>query len=68
MVLGVTILLGDMLGRRDNSEARRIIGLAAVCTYAALAVINFAWLWPVLTGSKITYAGWQARMWFSSWI
>ncbi|HEX3815668.1 MAG TPA: phospholipid carrier-dependent glycosyltransferase [Mycobacteriales bacterium] len=68
MVLGVSLLLGDMLGRREASETRRILGLVGICTYVALVVINFAWLWPVLTGAKITYSGWQARMWFSSWI
>lgn len=68
LVLGVTLVLGDALGRRNSSETRHIVGLAAVCVYLALVVINFTWLWPILTGQKITQAGWQARMWFSSWI
>jgi|SRR5882757_550603 len=68
MVFGVTLMLGDVLGRKDASETRRLVGLIAVCVYLALVVINFAWLWPILSGQKITSAGWQSRMWFSSWI
>jgi dolichyl-phosphate-mannose--protein O-mannosyl transferase len=68
LVMAVTLVLGDVLGRRDASETRRIVGLVAVCVYLSLVVINFVWLWPILTGQNITYAGWHARMWFSSWI
>ncbi len=68
LVMAVTLVLGDVLGRRDATETRRIVGLVAVCVYLSLVVINFVWLWPILTGQNITYAGWHARMWFSSWI
>ncbi len=68
LVIGITLMLGAVLGRSDASPTRRTVGLLVLCAYLAVVVVNFAWLWPILTGQKITYAGWQARMWFSSWI
>lgn len=68
LVLGLTLVLGDVLGRVRAGETRRVVGLAVVSAYLALVVVNFAYMWPILTGQKITYAAWQNRMWFSSWI
>ena len=42
--------------------------MVAVAGYLALVVINFAWLWPTLTGQLMTYDAWHARIWFPSWI
>lgn len=68
LVIGVTLLLGDVLGRASAGETRRSVGLAVVCCYVALVIVNFIWLWPILSGQKITFADWQARMWFNNWI
>jgi dolichyl-phosphate-mannose-protein mannosyltransferase len=68
LVIGVTLILGAVLGPAMASEQRRTIGLVAVCGYVALVVINSAWLWPILTGQLITYQEWRSRIWFSSWI
>lgn len=68
MIIGVTLVLGAALGRRDASETRRLVGLLAVCGYVALVVVNTAYLWPILTGQLITYAEWRDRIWFPSWI
>lgn len=68
LIIGVTLVLGQVLGTSTASERRRTVGLIALCVYLGLVVIDFAWLWPVLSGQKISYSDWQARMWFSSWI
>jgi dolichyl-phosphate-mannose-protein mannosyltransferase len=68
MVIGVTLVLGALLGSARAGETRRAYGLVAVCGYVALVVINTAWLWPILTGQLITYEEWRARIWFPSWI
>lgn len=68
LVIGVTLVLGQILGRSEDTDRRRTLGLLVVCLYLAVVVINFAWLWPILTGQRISYSAWQARMWFSSWI
>jgi dolichyl-phosphate-mannose-protein mannosyltransferase len=68
LVVGVTLALGDVLGRARAGETRRLIGLLVLSGYVALVVIDFAWLWPVLTGQLVTYDTWHARIWFPSWV
>jgi dolichyl-phosphate-mannose-protein mannosyltransferase len=68
LVIGVTMVLGDVLGRARAGETRRLVGLLCVSGYVALVVIDFAWLWPILTGQLISYDAWHARIWFPSWI
>jgi dolichyl-phosphate-mannose--protein O-mannosyl transferase len=68
LVIGVTLVLGDVFGRARADETRRLVGLLGVTGYVALVVVNFAWLWPILTGQLISYDAWHARMWFPSWI
>jgi len=31
-------------------------------------LLNFAYLYPVLTAEVIPYASWLSRMWFRRWI
>ncbi|MEN3357284.1 MAG: dolichyl-phosphate-mannose-protein mannosyltransferase, partial [Mycobacteriales bacterium] len=68
LALGVTLALGDMLGRASGTETRRLVGLLAVCGYVAIVAVNFGWLWPLLSGQLITSEAWHARIWFPSWI
>ncbi|HEX5495303.1 MAG TPA: phospholipid carrier-dependent glycosyltransferase [Mycobacteriales bacterium] len=68
LVMGVTFLLGDVLGRADAPPNRRSWGLIAVCGYVALVLVDFAWLHPLLVGSLLSYDQWHARIWFPSWI
>jgi dolichyl-phosphate-mannose--protein O-mannosyl transferase len=68
LVIGVTLILGAVLGSAGAGEQRRTIGLVAVCAYVALVVVNSAWLWPILSGQLITYQEWRSRIWFPSWI
>ncbi|HVX47163.1 MAG TPA: phospholipid carrier-dependent glycosyltransferase [Mycobacteriales bacterium] len=68
LIIGVVLVLGQILGAAAAGERRRTVGLIVLCVYLALVVINFAWLWPILSGQKISYSAWHARMWFSSWI
>lgn len=68
LVIGVTLVLGAVLGSARAGEQRRTVGLVAVCGYVALVVINTAWLWPILSGQLITYDQWHSRIWFPSWI
>ena len=68
LVIGVTLVLGEVLGRARALEARRLVGLLVVAGYVALVAVNVGWLWPILTGQLIPYEAWHARMWFPSWI
>ncbi len=68
LILGATMLLGEMLGRADASPVRRAMGAASVGIVVVLAMLSFAWFWPIWTDQLITYREWVARMWFKRWI
>ncbi|MCU1680058.1 MAG: phospholipid carrier-dependent glycosyltransferase [Amycolatopsis sp.] len=67
LVLGLTLILGQILGSSRRGFERRGTGLLVVALYVGLVVANFAWLWPLLNGDSITNAQWQAEMWLPSW-
>jgi len=67
LVIAVTLVLGEILGRARAGAERRATGLLVVSLYVGLVVANFAWLWPILTGSSITPAHWNSEIWLPSW-
>lgn len=68
IVLGLTFALGLMLGPRTAPAHRRLYGTIAAGTVVVLAVLAFAFFWPVLSGQVIPRQEWSARMWLPSWI
>lgn len=66
-VIGVTLALGDILGRANAGYERRGTGLLVVAIYVGLVVANFVWLWPILVGDSITPEHWNAELWLPSW-
>ncbi|GAB3922650.1 hypothetical protein GCM10027613_31800 [Microlunatus endophyticus] len=36
--------------------------------FVALVVLNFAYIYPILTDKVLPYSQWLARMWFKGWI
>jgi dolichyl-phosphate-mannose--protein O-mannosyl transferase len=68
LVLGATMLLGEMLGRRDASALRRSVGAVAAGGVVVLAMLAFAWFWPIWTDQLLTNREWLQRMWFKRWI
>src|SRR5699024_3502802 len=69
LVLGLVMVAGEVLGpatapatdgptggrRRVRLRGdRRTIGAVVVSLYTALVVVNYVWLWPILTGLPIT--------------
>jgi dolichyl-phosphate-mannose--protein O-mannosyl transferase len=72
LVLATVLAMGTILGRGERVRAgppseRRRTGLLVVALWVGLAVANFAWLWPVLTGVPVTDATWNAQLWLPSW-
>jgi dolichyl-phosphate-mannose--protein O-mannosyl transferase len=51
-------------GQGSWLQTRRI----AVGVVLALAVLAFAFFWPVWTATYIPYEAWQLRMWNPTWI
>jgi len=68
LVLGVTLLLGALLGDRDASARRRAVGALAAGALVVLIVVQFFAFYPVLTAETITRADWNRLMWFPSWV
>lgn len=68
LVLGLTYVLGLVLGPSDAPPARRRTGAIAVGAFVAVAVLVSAFFWPVWTAETIPYQQWQLRMWFPSWV
>jgi len=68
MVLGLTLCAGLALGPPDADSTRRLRGAVAVGAFALLVIVNFFYLYPVLSAEVIPYVDWRARMWLPSWI
>jgi dolichyl-phosphate-mannose--protein O-mannosyl transferase len=67
LVIAVTLVLGELLGKAREGPERRGTGLLLVSLYVGLVVANFAWLWPIFSGDSITPAHWNAELWLPSW-
>jgi dolichyl-phosphate-mannose--protein O-mannosyl transferase len=67
LVIGVTLVLGDVLGRRGVGVERRLSSIAVVAIYVGLVVGNFIWLWPILNGDPITPDRLTMETWLPSW-
>ncbi|WP_327588694.1 phospholipid carrier-dependent glycosyltransferase [Nonomuraea sp. NBC_00507] len=68
MVLAIVLVAGLILGKESAPPARRAAGAAVVGAFALIVLINFWWLYPVLTAETITQAEWWARMLMRSWV
>ncbi len=67
-IVVLSLVLGRVLGPSGASPRRRTLGAVAAGSFVVLVVVNFAWLWPVLTHELISTPEWLDRIWFSSWI
>lgn len=71
-VIALSLLLGAIIGRTPDgsvpSTNRRMIGTAVAGAFVILVVLNFAYIWPILTDQVMPHAAWLNRMWFSKWI
>ncbi len=67
LVMAIALVLGDILYRPTRDPERRTLGVLVVSLYTALAITNFAWLFPVLTGIPISQSTWNMEIWLPSW-
>lgn len=68
VVLAVTYVLGMVIGPRNATPRRRLVGASVAGSYVVANVVLFFFFWPVYTAQVIPYAQWARRMWFPSWI
>ncbi|MBB6476415.1 dolichyl-phosphate-mannose--protein mannosyltransferase [Sphaerisporangium rubeum] len=68
MILAIVLVAGLVIGPLAAPPARRAAGAAVTGAFVLLALINFWWLHPVLTGEIIPYEDWHSRMLLDRWI
>ena len=68
VVLGVTYLLGVIIGPPSASYVRRRRGLLWAGGFVVLTAAMFVFWYPVWTAEVIPYDQWTWRMWVPSWI
>jgi dolichyl-phosphate-mannose--protein O-mannosyl transferase len=68
VVLGLTYVVGLLLGPVAAARRRRLRGAVLAGGIVVLAVLAFAFFYPVLSGEVIPRTAWQDRMWLQSWI
>lgn len=68
VVLAVTYVCGQVLGRSDASARRLRVGRTIVAGYVTLAVAFFVFWWPIYTAQIVPRGFWQLHNWFPSWI
>ena len=68
VVLALTYCLGRLLGPRDASPDRRLYGGIAAGAVVTLAVVLFAWFYPIYVAELIPQTSWTDRMWLPSWV
>ena len=67
LVIGITLVLGDILGRATVGVERRYLSVGVVALYVGLVVANFIWLWPMLNGTPMTPERLDLETWLPSW-
>ncbi|NPC97394.1 phospholipid carrier-dependent glycosyltransferase [Nocardioides sp. zg-DK7169] len=68
VVLALTLAMGRLIGPSRVPSARRTTGVIVSGAFVVLAVLNFAWFWPLFTNGLLTHGEWLARIWFERWI
>lgn len=64
--VGLAMVMGKLLGPARSPRRRlRAMGIGVAI---ALVLLNFAYIYPVLTADLMTRPAWLARMWFGTWI
>ena len=68
LVLSVALAMGHLIGSSDVPTPRRTFGVVVAGSYTVLALVGFAWFWPIWTDVLLTKSEWDARIWFRRWI
>ena len=68
LVIAITLCLGLIIGPARAGPGRRAVGSLAAGGYLVAALLNLAYLYPILTAEVIPYTAWLSRMWFRRWI
>jgi dolichyl-phosphate-mannose-protein mannosyltransferase len=67
MILGLTFVIGLVLGRRGDPPQRRALGVRATVGFFVAAVLLLAWFWPLYTGLQIPFELMRAHWTLPTW-
>jgi dolichyl-phosphate-mannose--protein O-mannosyl transferase len=70
LILGLVLALGAMIGPAPAPAGarRRLVGATAAGSVVVLVVVNFFYIYPLLSAGTLSRPDWLARMWFRTWI
>jgi dolichyl-phosphate-mannose-protein mannosyltransferase len=68
LVIAIALCLGLIIGPARAAPARRAVGAVGAGAYVFVVLLNFAYIYPILTAQLIPYSSWLSRMWFHRWI
>ena len=68
LVLSLALTMGHLVGPSEGPSARRTFGVVVAGSVTVLALVAFAWFWPIWTDALLTKTEWNARIWFRRWI
>ncbi|MFC4536543.1 phospholipid carrier-dependent glycosyltransferase, partial [Sphaerisporangium dianthi] len=69
MILALVLAAGLLIGpAKSPRPMRRLVGASLSGALVLLALINFWWLYPVISADIIHYDDWHRRMLFDRWI
>ncbi len=68
VVLACVYVLGLIIGGRDATRIRRLVGLGVMGGFLLLTIGLFWFFYPIYTAEVIPLQEWQRRMWFPSWV
>ncbi|GAB3580567.1 phospholipid carrier-dependent glycosyltransferase [Leifsonia lichenia] len=68
LILGLTAVIGIVLGRRSDPSHRRKRGIIWVGLFLAVASAVSVFFWPIWTAQQIPFWYWQIHMWLPSWV
>ena len=67
MILGLTLVIGLVLGTKTDPPFRREQGIRFVAVFAVLAVLLSVFFWPLWTGMQLDLLWIQAHWWLPTW-
>jgi dolichyl-phosphate-mannose--protein O-mannosyl transferase len=68
LVLAVVLCLGLLMGSATAGTARRAVGASLAGAFVLAVLLNFGYLYPLLTAQPIPYPSWLSHMWYHGWI
>ncbi|GAB2448166.1 phospholipid carrier-dependent glycosyltransferase [Nocardioides hungaricus] len=68
LVLALVLAMGRLIGSARAPSPRRTAGVIVSGALLVLALVNFAWFWPIWTNQLLTHSEWVERIWFSRWV